>query len=190
VDPNTLRLRRVLWLLGELIGPEEPDGPKRFARESSVHTLFFVASKTRLLPYDTAPVLHLWHGDTRYVQLSQEGIEDLVELERRVLIQRLELAGMDHDLLSAFRVTTKGRREALKLDGNERDELTPLVRCDCGGRLEYKTSRTAAWTVCPKCRRRVEIPCLDFPAVPYVSRARFCELLHLEYKVERKPQSQ
>ena len=186
MDPANQRIRRVLWLLGELIGPEEPDGPRRFARESSVHALFFAASKARLLPYDTAPVLHLWHGDTRYVQLSQEGIEDLIELERRELIQRLELAGIDHDLLSAFRVTGEGRREAAELKKSEREELNPLVHCDCGGRLLYNTSQTAAWTECPRCSRRKDIPCLDFPAVPYISRAHFCELLPLEYKVEQR----
>ncbi len=183
MEKPTPRQRRVLWLIAELTGPEDPSGPLRFVKESSIQAFFFRASHEKLLPYDTAPVLTLWHGDTRYVQLSQEGQEDLTSLEGAGFLQRLELSSIDQDLFSAYRITPRGRAAA-ELEPAASEKMAELTKCSCGGALAYLTSRERAWRRCTKCGKETDISCLDFPSIPYRSKAHFPSLITLQYRAE------
>jgi hypothetical protein len=176
--------RLLPWLVAELLGDERPEGLQRFLKESTLHAVFFLASERGLLPYDTAPVLTNWHGDTRYVCLSQEGLEDLATLERGGFLQRLELTGSHHGFFSAYRMTEMGRAEVAVVPPDATAPLKPLVRCPCGGRWVYTTGKDRVTRRCPKCGTEEEIGCLDIPQLPYTSTPRFPKLLELGFPNE------
>jgi hypothetical protein len=176
--------RGLLWLVAELLGEEKPDGLQRFLKESTLHAVFFLASELGLLPYDTAPVLTNWHGDTRYVCLSQEGLEDLAALEQGGFLQRLELTGSHHGFFSAYRMTETGRAEAARTPSEMTAALGPLVRCPCGGRWVYTTGKDRVLRYCPTCGTEEEIGCLEIPKLPYTSTPRFPNLLELGFPGE------
>ncbi|MCX7021332.1 MAG: hypothetical protein NTW26_03465 [bacterium] len=176
--------RKLLWLVGELLGEERAGGLQRFLKESTLHALFFLASERGLLPYDTAPVLTNWHGDTRYVCLSQEGLEDLAALEKRGMLQRLELTGSHHGFFSAYRMTEAGRAEAARSTPAVTAVLEPLVRCACGDRWVYTTGKERVWRSCPKCGIEEDIACLKIPKLPYTSVPHFPNLLELGFPGE------
>jgi hypothetical protein len=176
--------RGLLWLVAELLGEERPDGLQRFLKESTLHAVFFLASELGLLPYDTAPVLTNWHGDTRYVCLSQEGLEDLAALEKGGFLQRLELTGSHHGFFSAYRMTEAGRAEAARIPPDITAALAPLILCPCGGRWVYITGKDRVMRYCPKCGTEEEIACLEIPKLPYTSTPRFPHLLELGFPGE------
>ncbi|OGD72117.1 MAG: hypothetical protein A2Y64_09300 [Candidatus Coatesbacteria bacterium RBG_13_66_14] len=175
---------KLLWLVAELLGDEQAEGLQRFLKESALHAVFFLASERGLLPYDTAPVLTNWHGDTRYACLSQEGIEDLGALEKRELLQRLELTGSHHGFFSAYRMTDAGRAEAARVPREITAALESLVRCACGDRWVYTTGKERVWRSCPRCGIEEEIGCLEIPKLPYTSVPRFPNLLGLGFPDE------
>ncbi|HUT98259.1 MAG TPA: hypothetical protein VM054_04205 [bacterium] len=183
-DGPTDYQRGLLWLVAELLGEERPEGLQRFLKESTLHALFFLASERGLLPYDTAPVLTNWHGDTRYVCLSQEGLEDLAALEKRGLLQRLELTGSHHGFFSAYRMTAAGRVEVAGVPPAITAALEPLIRCACGDRWVYTTGKEMVRRYCPKCGTEEEIGCLEIPKLPYTSVSRFPNLLGLGFPGE------
>jgi len=176
----------LLWLVAELLGEERPEGMQRFLKESTLHAVFFLASERGLLPYDTAPVLTNWHGDTRYVCLSQEGIEDLGALEKQGLLQRLELTGSHHGFFSAYRMADAGRAAAARVPQTITAALEPLIRCACGDRWVYTTGKQRVRRCCPKCGIEEEIGCLEIPRLPYTSVPRFPHLLGLGFPGEEK----
>ena len=176
----------LLWLVAELLGEEQPEGMQRFLKESTLHAVFFLASERGLLPYDTAPVLTNWHGDTRYICLSQEGLEDLAALEKQGLLQRLELTGRHHGFFSAYRMTDAGHAAAAQVPQKIAAALEPLVHCACGDRWVYTTGKERVWRRCPKCGIEEEIGCLKIPKTPYTSVPRFPNLLGLGFPGEEK----
>ncbi len=180
----TERQRGLLWLLDQLLGGETSPGAQRFLKESTLHAVFYLASERGILPYDTAPVLFNWHGDTRYVCLSQEGLEDLAALERLRLLQRLELTGSHHGFFSAYRMTDEGRDEGGKAALELKAGLEPLIRCSCGERWVYTTGNERVYRSCPGCGTEEEIRCLEIPRMPYASRPHFPELLRLSFPGE------
>ncbi len=184
-DNLTEHQRGLLWLLDQLLGEEGPEGLRRFLKESTLHAVFFLASERGILPYDTAPVLFNWHGDTRYVCLSQEGLEGLTVLEKSGLIQRLELTGSHHGFFSAYRMTDGGKNEADATPLEMRAKLEPLVQCGCGGRWVYTTGNERVYRSCPKCGTEEEIPCLEIPRLPYASQPHFPTLLRLSFPGEK-----
>lgn len=171
----------VLWALAKLAGPEKPGGPQRFLKESSIHAFFYLASHHKALPYDTAPVLSNWHGDVRYVQLSQEGLEDLSELEQRNLVERLELTSMENGFLSAYRINKAGREIAERATAEEQARLAPLVQHRCGTVFEYRTGPEGARQCCPHCGSCEPIDCLRFPVESYGSEPYYPQLLKLTF---------
>jgi hypothetical protein len=183
-DEPTEQQRALLWLVGELLGEEDAGGMQRFLKESTLHAVFFLASEGKILPYDTAPVLANWHGDTRYVCLSQEGLEDLAALEQRGFLQRLELTGSHHGFFSAYRMTEGGRRETGATPREMRTKLGPLIKCGCGGRWLYSTGNERVFRKCPRCNAEEDILCLELPELPYASRPYFPRLLRLSFPGE------
>ncbi len=100
-----------------------------FVRLDALVLVIHYARSRGALSYDAAPSLIHWCGRLRYAMISQEGLEDLVELESSGLIDRLEVSNAVHELFSGYRPNDKGRQALLQLESDRRDELASLIRC-------------------------------------------------------------
>jgi WD repeat-containing protein 35 len=87
--------------------------------------------------YDMAPSLIDYKGDTVFANMSKEGEDDIKDLRRMGMVERLKLATKHHYYVSAYRITKAGMDLVKDADQSHHRVIDDLLRCDqCGGAVE------------------------------------------------------
>ena len=127
--------------------------------------------------YDIAPSLIEYQGDTQFANMSKEGEDDLKDLRRIGLVERLKLATKHHYYVSAYRVTNAGMDFVKDVDPVHRRAIDDLLTCTkCGGPVEVITKLDNPYLRCRKCDAEEELHFLDIEEVPYVTSPLFPEI--------------
>ena len=127
--------------------------------------------------FDLHATLVDYLGDTRFATLSKEGEDDVADLRRLSLIERLKLATKHHFYVSAYRVTPKGLEAAGGAAKEHHDAIDRLTSCaKCGGRVEVVCREDSPYLVCGECDAEDRIPIFDIEEVPYTTSAVFSDV--------------
>ena len=121
--------------------PHKPPGGRKFVekwvKEPYILAIACAGAVEGVFSYDYAPNVRLVGGAYRFVNVSQECIQDLRSLASRGLIEILSLATERHLFIRAYRIAEEGKKlvdELLQGDEGSRllEEVKKLVCCEHG----------------------------------------------------------
>lgn len=170
---------RLLILISRFSGPAETEeDEERWLKKVPLMALVARGIMSNVFTeYDLAPSIIDYMGDTRFANVSKEGEDDVVDLRRQGLVERLKLATKHHYHVSAYRVTREGMSVAKGADASHHMAVDQLVSCTkCGGQVEVVTRPDAPYLVCRGCGVEERIPLFDIEEVPYVISPVFPEI--------------
>ena len=128
--------------------------------------------------YDFAPMLVEYMGNMRYANISRGGMDDVIDLREKGLVDRLKLATSHHVFISAYKITSKGVAFLQGLDEQHHEAIGKLLSCkECEvGVIKMEAREEAPYLVCKQCGNAEKVPIFDIEKVPYVSSPVFSNI--------------
>ena len=113
---------------------------EQYIRHFALRTFIYEGIMKKIFDYDYAPMSVELFGGRRYVNISQEGEDDLVDLRDNHLIECLKVTSTNYLPLSAFRINRKGLDAMAKaLTPEIKAAVDKLVTCPvCNSLLEVR----------------------------------------------------
>lgn len=172
-------MKRLLVLIDDFSEPSHSrEEEETWIKKIPLHALISKGVREGVFrDYDIAPQLVDYMGTTRFASISKEGEDDVADLRRLSLIERLKLATKHHFYVSAYRVTPKGLEAAGGAAKEHHDAIDRLTSCaKCGGRVEVVCREDSPYLVCGECDAEDRIPIFDIEEVPYTTSAVFSDV--------------
>ena len=128
--------------------------------------------------YDFAPMLVEYMGQMRYANISRGGMDDIIDLRERGLVDRLKLATSHHVYISAYKITPFGVACLQGLAEEHHEAVGELLSCKaCGtGTVEMESREAAPYLICKDCGKEEQVPIFDIEKIPYVSSPVFSNI--------------
>jgi hypothetical protein len=127
--------------------------------------------------YDLAPTLVEYMGEMRFATVSKEGEDDVNDLRRMRMVERLKLATKQHFHVSAYRITDDGMKVVMDADPKHVAAIDKLTKCPkCKGDVEVTARPDSPFIICRDCDYEERIPIFDIEEVPYVTSPEFTEI--------------
>lgn len=128
--------------------------------------------------YDFAPMLVEYMGSMRYANISRGGMDDVIDLREKGLVDRLKLATSHHVFISAYKITPKGVACLQELEEEHHEALGKLLRCKAceAGAVKLEAREAAPYLVCDDCGKEEKVPIFDIERIPYVSSPVFSDI--------------
>ena len=100
--------KRLLYLIGLYTGEEM--GKEKWIKSYALWSLIYHGIVEKVFEdYDYTPVIVMWYGKLRVVNVSMEAEADLFKLRNLNLINKLRLATSRYRYITAYKITRKGR---------------------------------------------------------------------------------
>lgn len=174
------------------------DGKEQYIRELALRTFIYEGILKKLFPdYDYAPMSLEVLGGRRYLNISQEGEDDLVDLRENHLIECLKVSSSQYLPMNAYRINEKGVDAIEKAcTADIRQAVGNLVNCpQCRSLLEVavqvlytgEENDITLRVFCPQCNYAYISTISDMEEVSYDLKPYYPKLPHAGL-VNRVPQ--
>lgn len=171
---------RLLYLLSLYTKPAESSEDKEvWMKDLAIKAIIYhLTTKGVFKDYDYAPLLVPFFGPQRYMNVSQEGEDDVNDLRELGLLQRLKLSTTKHVYIAAYRLTKRGV-EALKgVSPQDKEVIKKALSCpNCGRLLSVEILEEGPQLICPKdargCGFAEPIELFSIEDVSYKARGYF-----------------
>ena len=163
---------RLLYLISLYSRPSEKDDEKViWVRETALRALMYEGIVKKVFSWDYAPASILTADGRRFVNISQEGEDDINDLRELGLIDALKLSTSRHYYITAYCVSKKGLSEVVKLSKSDKQVIDDLIKCKCGGSVKAEEKEGAVVLKCDSCKAEEPSGMMDVEDVSYVSKA-------------------
>lgn len=163
---------RLLYLISLHAKPSRKDEEKAlWVRELPLRALMFEGIRNNVFDWDYAPASVMTAEGRVFMNISQEGEDDINDLREAGLLDALKLSTSRHHYITAFCPTVKGLEEVAKVSAEDRSAVDALLRCRCGGRLGAEERDGKVIIKCASCRTVRESGMMDTEDVSYISKA-------------------
>jgi hypothetical protein len=130
-----------------------------------------------LKSYDFSPTLVEYIDTMRFANISKEGEDDIADLRKLGLVERLKLATSHYVYVSAYRITNNGLRYLKSIEKAHHDAVNRMLKCKkCNGQYNIETRSDAPYLFCKKCKKTEKVHIFDLEEVPYATKPRFSEI--------------
>jgi hypothetical protein len=170
---------RMLLLISRFSSPSTgKDERERWFKEMPLMTLITRGIWQGVFKkYDVSPTLIEYMGIMRFATVSKEGEDDVSDLCRLGMVDKLKLATKHHYYVSAFRVTDKGLTAIKDVPFDHHKAVNKLIHCEeCEGRVVVITRKDSPYLFCRKCGKETRVPIFDIEEVPYVTSPVFTSI--------------
>jgi WD repeat-containing protein 35 len=168
----TREQERLLYLISLYSKPAQNSSDEEvWIKDLALKALIYQGIIEKVFNYDYAPLVIMFDGVKRMVNVSMEGEDDINDLRELKLVSRLKLSTSKYNIINAYRVNIEGL-EVLKGAKKENLEaVDKLVKClSCGNLKEVLVEDEEVKFVCKNCGEKKNIPLLEVEDVPYVCK--------------------
>jgi len=163
---------RLLYLISLYSKPSENETQKVvWVRETALRAFMFEGIVKKVFEWDYAPASVMTADGRKFMNISQEGEDDINDLREMGLMDALKLSTSRHYYITAYCITKKGQTEVKKVPKTDKDPVDALVKCECGGDLKAEERDEKIILKCDACRKKTESGIMDCEDVSYVSKA-------------------
>lgn len=163
---------RLLYLISLYSKPSEKDEENvTWVRETALRALMYEGIVKKVFSWDYAPASIMTAEGRQFVNISQEGEDDINDLRELGLIDALKLSTSRHYYITAYCVSKKGLEELAKLPKDDKAAIDELVTCECGGSIRAEEKDGKVLIICEKCKKSAESGMMDVEDVSYSSKA-------------------
>ena len=171
---------RLLYLLSLYTKPARSSKEKEsWMKDLALKALIYhLITKHLFSDYDYAPLLAQFFGLHVYMNVSQEGEDDVHDLRELGLVQRLKLSTMRHMYIAAYRVTERGMEALKTVSPEDKEAVDKALSCPaCGRLLSVEIPEKGPQLICLKdmggCGFTKFIDLFSIEDVPYVAKGYF-----------------
>ena len=172
----TREMRRLLCLIAEATKSDGKYG-KLAIKDLSLKALIHTAIIKKALDYDYAPASLMYMENRRYLNISQEGEDDLNDLRDLGFLNKVRLATKSHSFIYAFILTEKGIQFLNSIPKEDCESIDSIIKCNCGTNFDIKISKEGIFFICEKCNLKIdswitEIEDVAYKSIPFKIRTR------------------
>lgn len=164
---------RLLYLVSVYSKPSRKEGEKAtWLRETPLRTLMYEGVTKGIFDWDYAPASVMTALGRQFMNISQEGEDDINDLREMGLLDALKLSTSRHAFITAYLVSEKGAAQLEQLSGADKKAVDGLIVCPrCKGRMVTEEQDDKILLRCSECREGGESGITDVEDVSYVSKA-------------------
>lgn len=130
-----------------------------------------------LKSYDFSPTLVEYMDTMRFANMSKEGEDDIADLRKLGLVERLKLATSHYVYVSAYRITNNGLKFVKSIEKPHHDAVNRLLKCKkCNGQYNIETRSDAPYLFCKKCKKTEKVHIFNLEEISYVTKPQFSEI--------------
>jgi len=162
----TQQMKRLLYLLAEYSKQEEKYGVLSL-KELPVKTLIFKGIRDKVFDYDYAPQSLMYIDNRRYLNVSQEGEDDLEDLRELGLIQKIRLATKRHNYIYSYGLTPEGIQYLQSIPIDDKNAVDQFIHCTCGDLYDIVVLPEDIVLTCDKCNIKINTEITEIEDVKY-----------------------
>ena len=174
--------RRLLYLIGAYANAEDQEaGSEHWFKDGALLAALYeltVAGVFETYDYSAMSIMGI-DGFRRFMNVSQEGMDDLNDLRELGLIDHLNMSTTHYGTVTAYRLTPKGIKAYQRISLNERAKVDKLIRCpSCKDQLlKIESVEFEKYEFrCQSCNFTKESGVFKIEDVSYISKPRFLKL--------------
>ncbi len=163
---------RLLYLISLYSKPSKDEKQNAiWIREMPLRVMMHEGIERKVFDWDYAPASVMMSDGRRFVNISQEGEDDLNDLRELGLTDALKLSTSRHHFITAYCITDKGLAALQDVPMQDKQAIDWLIRCQCGGQLKTVEKEDKILLKCGTCTFEKESNILDIEDVSYTSKA-------------------
>ena len=162
----TQQMKRLLYLIAQLTKKDGQYG-KLVVKDLPLKALIFRGILDKVLDYDYSPQSIYYIENRRYINVSQEGIDDLNDLRELHLLYKIRLATKRHFYIYSYGISKEGIRYLDKISEEDKSVVDKLVKCECGEIFDVIIKKTGIFLKCQNCGNIIDTEVTAIEDVPY-----------------------
>ncbi|NHI93704.1 MAG: hypothetical protein EAX96_14555 [Candidatus Lokiarchaeota archaeon] len=163
----TVQMKRLLYMIGNYTKQESEYG-KLVLKDLPLKGLIFKGIIDKIFDYDYAPQSIFYIDNRRYVNVSQEGEDDLNDLRELGLLKKIRLATRRHFYIYSYTITRKGAEYIELIPDEDKQEVDRLIKCNCGKLFDVIVKKTDIYMRCAECGNMMNTEISEIEDVSYV----------------------
>ncbi|MBD3226933.1 MAG: hypothetical protein GF329_01995 [Candidatus Lokiarchaeota archaeon] len=164
----TEQMKRLLYIIAEYTKKDERYGVYA-VKDLPLKALIYYGIIKNVLDYDYAPQSVMYQDNRRYLNISQEGEDDLNDLRDEGLLNRIRLATKSHSFIYAYSLTEKGIKYIDKISEEDKKAVDSIVKCKCSKIYDIKIKPEIILFECISCGISFNSEITDIEDVAYKS---------------------
>ena len=112
----------------------------------------------------------MYMDNRRYLNVSQEGEDDLNDLRDLKLLNKIRIATRSHNFIYTYSLTDKGVNYLDKISPETKKIVDDVFKCKCGDTYKIKVSMEGIFFTCDKCNENIDSGITDIEDVSYKSK--------------------
>ena len=168
----TQEMRRLLFVIAEYTKEGDKYG-ELIIKELPLKAIIFKGIIDKVFDYDYAPISQMYIESRRYLNISQEGEDDLNDLREIGLLNKIRLATKKHFYIYSYEITQKGIDYLDKIPEKDKKSVERLIFCPCGERYEVPILEIGVFLKCEKDILFINTGITEIEDVSYESKPIF-----------------
>ncbi|MCK5686855.1 hypothetical protein KAJ27_22140 [bacterium] len=168
----TAEHKKLLYLLSKYSSPAlRQEDNEKWIRSLPLQVFMHEGIIKGLFDWDYAPASVDYLGGREFLNVSQEGLDDINDLREFGYANGMKISTNKHNYLSAFQISKKGKNHLEEISEEEQDSIDKLIICDhCKNLLNVSIREDGCFIVC-ECTDYNEIlsSITDIEDVSYIS---------------------
>ncbi len=173
----TTEQRRLLILINTYTAPRD-DGSPVWLKDLPLRAMMYDGIVKKVFDWDYSPTSVFVLGKRRFINISQEGEHDLIELREAGLVDKLRITAADHIPSNAYRSSAEGAALVAGLPEKDRKTIEDLIKClRCESTREVRVTSSEAFYLCQECESTEHIGLFNIEDVAYTARPHIPRVL-------------
>ena len=122
VDEDQMKLLYLIYLCTK----DKPEATNRWVRELTLMVYVYEGTVDQRFTYDYAPTAYKVNDKRIYLNLSQEGLDDICDLRERDLVVGLKITSQTYSISFVYRLSEKGQHAVTKIRSDLKRSMEEL----------------------------------------------------------------
>ncbi len=178
---------RLLYLISRYSKPAQTEKDESvWIRSLPLRVLMYEGIISGVFDWDYGPASIMLFEGRRFVNISQEGEDDINDLREIKLVDGLKLSTAKHQFITAYQINPKGLARLKRVSRAHRRAVGRLIQCEsCGKQIMVEVELGGdCYLICHGCGEKRKSMIMDIEDVSYVSKPYLPKLPAIKLRPE------
>lgn len=169
-DKITQQMKRLLHLIAEYTKENDKYGELAI-KDLPLKALIYYGIIKGVLDYDYAPMSIMYMENRRYLNVSQEGEDDLNDLRDLGLLNKIRLGTKRHIYIYSYLISPKGVEYLKNISDEDKSKIDNVIKCKkCNKIYDIQIKQEGIFFICDECNEEIDSEITDIEDVAYRSK--------------------
>ena len=160
---------RLLYLI-HLLTRSDSEDEVVWVKDLPLKALLYQGIVHGIFDWDYAPQSVLFHGRRKFINVTQEGEDDINDLREIGFVDKLRLSTSEHTHINAYRLSKEGLEAVEGIPEDDQSAVEDLIICpNCQKARDVFVEASEAYFICKECNVKTPIDLLGIEDVPYIT---------------------